>query len=439
MIDVAIHECNPTKLEEIEPKKREAIEMFLRKLVYVDLKRSAVLDILLILRKIDWKDENALRIMKKLFTKVHKVKYSNISLMAYLVSQLSAWHPEFGVYVVDSTVEHIRIGLESNLFNENRQRMASARYLAELYNYRMISHHLVFDTLYLLLRFGHPNGLPVPNAPCYLDAPDDFFRLRLCCVILEGCGACFSQGRSATKLDTWFIFMQMYVFCKINPIPIDADFFITETKDLLRPFSQFYSTYQETVDALNRITMQENQVSPESTDVREVENEISAVDVYESEVDEVADEEIKEEFEDEYKYEIGDESGSEEDDMGHQHDLEDEDEEEDDLFDREYSRLVQESFETRRGRSDKKVTQFDASIPSKIKKTDVEVKAGHVGFTLLTKKGNKQQGTLMSIPTDSTFAITTLSQQRADIEERVQLKELVLNYDDRVSNGKPFI
>lgn len=163
------------------------------------------------MRKLDWDDPFIVKLLGKLLAKVWKVKFSNISLIAFLVAELSAWYPEFGVMVVDYTLEELHSGIESNQFNHNQRRVSVAKYVGELYNYRMIGHRIIFESLYLLLRFGHDNGIPMPGVLCPYDAPDDFFRLRLCCTILDACGSCFNSGRSAIKLDTFFIFMQVSI------------------------------------------------------------------------------------------------------------------------------------------------------------------------------------------------------------------------------------
>ena len=39
--------------------------------------------------------------------------------------------------------------------------------------------------------------------------PDDFFRLRLICVLLDTCGMCFDRGSQKRKLDNWLVFFQV--------------------------------------------------------------------------------------------------------------------------------------------------------------------------------------------------------------------------------------
>ena len=44
-----------------------------------------------------------------------------------------------------------------------------------------------------------------------LDMPDDFFRVRLVCVLLDTCGMCFDRGTQKKKLDNFLIFFQVGV------------------------------------------------------------------------------------------------------------------------------------------------------------------------------------------------------------------------------------
>lgn len=68
---------------------------------------------------------------------------------------------------------------QENDYRRNQRRIAVIRYLGELYNFRMVDSSVVFDTLYLLINFGHERGRADPEKGSPLDAPDDFFRIRL--------------------------------------------------------------------------------------------------------------------------------------------------------------------------------------------------------------------------------------------------------------------
>lgn len=42
-----------------------------------------------------------------------------------------------------------------------------------------------------------------------LDLPDDFFRVRLVCTLLDTCGHCFDRGSAKKKLDFFLTFFQV--------------------------------------------------------------------------------------------------------------------------------------------------------------------------------------------------------------------------------------
>lgn len=52
-------------------------------------------------------------------------------------------------------------------------------------------------------------GRPARERFCSIDAPNDFFRIRLCCTLLDTCGMCFDRGSSKRKLDNFLVFFQV--------------------------------------------------------------------------------------------------------------------------------------------------------------------------------------------------------------------------------------
>lgn len=189
-----------------------------------------------------------------------------------LVYDLQKYHPDFSLSVVDQVLEHIRAGMEDNIFKYNQRRISTVKYLGELYMYRIVSTPVIFDTLWSLISFGHgrshlfgvcsviqadglllkiAQGLPVPGRSSPIDSMDDFFRIRLVCTLLDTCGACFDKGSSRKKLDHFltvfqvrffsnvFYFcsptyhdlgchIQLYTLCK-SPLSMDVEFMISDT------------------------------------------------------------------------------------------------------------------------------------------------------------------------------------------------------------------
>ena len=82
-----------------------------------------------------------------------------------------------------------------------------------------VSCRTVFDTLYMLLAFGHESA----EAAARLDPPGSTFRIRLVCVLLSACGAYFCKGSAARRLDRFLAFLQRYMLAK-PPLPLDVEF-----------------------------------------------------------------------------------------------------------------------------------------------------------------------------------------------------------------------
>lgn len=78
---------------------------------------------------------------------------------------------------------------------------------------------VVFDTLYLLLSFGHESAEEAER----LDPPFSYFRIRLVCSLLETCGQFFNKGIAKKRLDRFLAFYQRYLLAK-PPLPLDVEF-----------------------------------------------------------------------------------------------------------------------------------------------------------------------------------------------------------------------
>jgi regulator of nonsense transcripts 2 len=248
----------------VQHKERSVIEQFIRHLLCDVLTRKTVDKVLRLLRRLHWNDPEIHRVLFKMFSRPWKVAYGSITLLAMLTYDLQRYHSEFGVTVVDQVLENIRRGMELNIYRDNQKRVATVKYLGELYIYRMINSRVVFDTFWSLTTFGHrelyhqplrtvavvltshgtDEGRPLPGVVCPIDSPDDFFRIRLVCTLLDACGMCFDRGSHKRKLNQFLTFFQVGTdrricsFLLISPqlyiltkgdLPMDVDFMISET------------------------------------------------------------------------------------------------------------------------------------------------------------------------------------------------------------------
>lgn len=78
---------------------------------------------------------------------------------------------------------------------------------------------VVFDTLYLLMSFGHESAEEAER----LDPPFNYFRIRLVCTLLETCGQFFNKGLAKKRLDRVLAYFQRYLLAK-PPLPLDVEF-----------------------------------------------------------------------------------------------------------------------------------------------------------------------------------------------------------------------
>ena len=71
------------------------------------------------------------------------------------MQELSKFRSNFVFDVIDEVLENFKYGLETNNYRFNQFRVATVKYIGELYNYRMLDSKVVFDTLWSLVTFGH--------------------------------------------------------------------------------------------------------------------------------------------------------------------------------------------------------------------------------------------------------------------------------------------
>ncbi|KAI8639204.1 armadillo-type protein [Parasitella parasitica] len=445
MVENAYYQANPPDKPAIKIKERSSMEMYIRKLIHEDLCKKHLDKVLKQLRKLHWEDASIRAIMSKIFQKIWNIKFGNIHLMAILASGLNRYYSDFGVQIIDSVVEEIRIGLEQNIFKHNQRRIAVAKYLGELYNYRMIESPLIFDTLYSIVTFGHEFGRPARERYCSIDAPNDFFRIRLCCTLLDTCGMCFDRGSSKKKLDNFLTFFQMYVLSKNKP-PMDVDFMITDTLEMLRPQLQVLSSYEEANEEVDRMLLEQLKTVQSTTEGKALledgfeDSELSdsSLSGGEEDEDDLLPQDRQREDEDTDTNNTNNQDEEDQDVVVLKNKREQLSREEEEEFEREFSKMMSDSIDSRK--FEKKGAMLDVPIPMNLRGSQdrrtlaqgaSKPETGKMAFTLLTKKGNRQQTKIMEVPSDSVLAVSTRSKQEAEREEQQQLKQLVLNYEER--------
>lgn len=437
LLENALYYVDPPERAAIEQKDRTPTELFIRQLVYSDMTKRNYMKILKTIRKLHWEEDEVVTMLEKIFSKPGKVKFSNIHLLAILLQQLSRYHPKFGIMVIDNVLENIVLGLEQNDFKFSQKRIAEVKYLAELYNYKLVDSSCIFDTLYRIVTFGHENGTPTPGRTTSFDLPDDFFRVRLVITILETCGVCFDRGSSKTKLNFFLTFFQYYVLTK-DPLPLEVEFIIQDMFALVRPewkivtdldeAAQCFANAvaakyrQEGVSQAEEVVEDEEPSSDEALD-EEAPGEVDVEDGSDAEAEDAVEMEGEDRVE---------QLSSEEEQIVVTREEPVLDPEMEAEFDREFAAMMAESLGERKH---ERQNRFDVPLPvRKVQRAPVEAyddstssadeaptETTTMAFQLMTKKGNRHQVSSTCVLTHSPARILTSFRLEPSICLRIRI------------------
>lgn len=267
MIENAFYYCNPPEAPAVVREARPPLHEYIRKLLYKDLSKTTTEKVLRQMRKLDWENPDVCAYATRCLTAIWNVKYYNIRCVANLLAGLVAYQETVGPQVVDGVLEDIRLGMEVNHPKYNQRRVSMVHYLGELYNYRMVESSVIFKVLYSFVTFG----INFDGSPSDLDPPDNLFRIRLVCILLETCGQYFNTGSSKKKLDCFIVFFQRYYWQKKSseafgdeyPFPVTVDFLVKDTLLALRPKTKLGENLEEATTAVENLVAELKTKLPE--------------------------------------------------------------------------------------------------------------------------------------------------------------------------------
>ena len=468
-------------------------QQFLNHLIRFELNEENVKLIIQLIRKMDF--ETSIELRKTLETNLslpELVNYDSLPYLAVVLHKLSFHRPTkwLNACVIDTVIEKIMRGLELTDYRLNRGRVAHVRYLAELYNTGSVDWKLIMNMLYKILNTGHANNQPVPmNYNVETDLPANYFRIQLCCVLLvsikreAGLPKRKSTLRKNMKkvasedLYQFMCYFEYYIFTKKQPIPIETEFKISDLIEKLYDGQYERATnINGAIVKLQSIIQKRNDNQVKNEEVEEEEEE------YEEEEEDL--EEILDEFDDEFDVGVEvDEEDDEEDDDDEDDDIDideeddldgdDEDDEEDDEdtqdsssdsdsdsdseddvsdesdseiplssedqkladeLEKDFQKLVFDSYVLNKSNTGRGSSKFAVAIPSKkvietASQSTAEQDSKHTPFTLITRKGKKTNATQVLLPDDSKLALT---KKRGDEDEKIhreRIMQLVSNMD----------
>lgn len=432
-----------------QPKEEEPpMHQFIRKILHEDLQKSNEEKILRLMRKLNWDDPETSAVAIQHLAGGWRVRASARRALARLTAELAAWQEAVAPAVVDTILEEIRVTMEDPHPRYNQRRIATVRYLGELYNYKLLDSRDVFTVLYSFITFGvtndHSNISP-------LDPPDNVFRIRLVCALLETCGAYFNSGSSKKRLDYFLIFFQNYYWYKFsdpfwteeNKFPIYVRYIYQECLMTLRPKLTLFTNWQQCKDAIEELrqTLYPN-IGEEEYDNDDVGDQgddsvNEGLDTIIETDDETDNPGLPEESSDEEP--INENTGNEDNDMAVTEDITIDTKRpaskpvEDVEFENAFEKMVMENIAERQ--RENRPQQRDIAVPmtcrQTTKKTYEQLLQGKEGveFVLMVRKGTKPQYKSFNAPPE--LANNLQQQALADKQEMERVKRLTLNISER--------
>lgn len=206
LIDNAVYYCNPPEHKQVQRKVRPIIHEFFRHMVYDETSgKAATEDGLKTMRRFPWNDEEFYAYAIKCFVRSWKVKFDKVTYLARLLYKMNTPQDakdSLAIMVVDAVLEEIRVSMEVNNHTHNQRRLCTIKYLGELYRYKLVDGKTIFSTLFSLI-----------SSVQFMDPPDNYFRCKLVCTLLDTCGPYFIRGGSFStgRLQEFLIYFQRYV------------------------------------------------------------------------------------------------------------------------------------------------------------------------------------------------------------------------------------
>ncbi|KAL0895005.1 hypothetical protein ABMA27_013477 [Loxostege sticticalis] len=431
-----------------QPKEEEPpMHQFIRKILHEDLQKSNEEKILRLMRKLNWDDPELSAVAITHLAGGWRVRASARRALARLTAELATWQEAVAPAVVDTILEEIRVTMEDPHPRYNQRRIATVRYLGELYNYKLLDSRDVFTVLYSFITLGvthdHSNVSP-------LDPPDNVFRIRLVCALLETCGAYFNSGSSKKRLDYFLIFFQNYYWFKYsdpywtddNKFPIYVKYIYQECLTSLRPKLTLYTSWQQCKDAIEELRQtlypdlgEEEQYDNEDQGDDSVNDGLDTIIETDDETDnpQLPEESSDEEPITENTANDDNEGPGDADDMTLEARRPAPKPVEDVEFESAFEKMVMENIAERQ--RENRPQQRDIAVPmtcrQTTKKTYEQLLQGKEGveFVLMVRKGTKPQYKSFNAPPE--LASNLQQQALADKQEMERVKRLTLNISER--------
>lgn len=412
--------CPPERYTKVV-KERTPMQLFVQHIFYTKLTKNNMQEIATLLRRLDWNDQPVRHELFKAFTKPWRLRHNQILVVADLVHGLYAYHGAFFVHVCDHMLEMVKQGMDMPRFSENQARRATIVYIGELFNARVLHLNVIVEQLWQLCLYGHPATGPSFDDGSKIDPPDEYLRLVLVCILLTTCAPALGKKVIHRFFYDILLALNALRLSKMKPIPVDVDAQVRQTA-LAIAGPKWMQTWWT------------NDVGEARERLAGALSSRACADKGEAEEGEDGDAEDKEEMVDheDVEYDENKEIPRDEDDADEADEPEptiDLDSEQRELDD-ELAKLMSETstVPSAGAMSGSFLRTYAQSNAPRRTQGD---NANGMGFSFLSRRGNKAQMHAVTLPQSSLIAQSTRKAQREEEEERQQLKQYVLAYRER--------
>ncbi|CAI5756757.1 unnamed protein product [Candida verbasci] len=444
---------------------------FIQRLLRVELNNKSLPLVVNLLRKISFKtNEECFQTMLDCFAKPDLLKYDNIPALAQVLSIFSDKYKRMVVFTVDTIIENIIRSLELNDYRMNRSRMAQVKYIAEMYNSKIINFILINDLLYKILCFGHLNNQPLPNNwDIEIDLPNNYFRIQQVCLLLNSLNSIYvdtelSYKKKTSKpfdlkkrndvnknlLGVFMTFLQYYIYCKEQPLPIEINFKLNDVfvKYKSIPTVIRYDTIQEIVKRLSESTQtkkeaelyfdeeeNEEEIEIENEDLNDHEEDVE-IDIIDEEEDEDSTESESsesEEDEEEEAEELSDVQSETSEIIQEDMNRLDFDQKFNQDLDKELQRILNESYTSNtsfKSHQTNKLLPLPRQFINQQRPTVLKSNDQKISFSLITKDGKKSISKQFYVPKENQFAQSVIKEQEDAKQDKERIMKLVSKMQD---------
>lgn len=203
-------------------------ELYISYLIYSCLKQETAEFVFTELRKLPLLNPTIKDSLIKIMLKFWKLRESSIPAFASLIGGISKFYPDIVTEYLDLLCEYFFISLDLNHDSWCQRRLSFMKLIGELFNYCVLDVTFILEMLSILLSYGHLFGIARVAYPSILDSPNDVFRIRLICCLLNTMGEYLRDPQHSSFLAKFIVSFEYYI-CTKKSLSYEINILVEET------------------------------------------------------------------------------------------------------------------------------------------------------------------------------------------------------------------